>query len=792
MGSIQQLPSPDLIARVFPLVNLDNLSPTAKAALDNSRGWSPPLDGLSVRYTGLNPQGHRSYQVQVSTTKKSLRVSADSAADAFEQARNLVKTQGTSGRTSAQGKRVGPSTAPANRSSWSDTRASGEKVNIAAKSSFLGTSPGLPPSKPPATQPAVTTTPTTTPIAVSSNAPAAKGPLETRLKQQMERIAQKGGARSVKELVTVPELSPLYNDKSAALWKTMNQSAYNSSGGRYGVSAEGQSGSKGSLVNLYGADNLVARSKKFDAAGIGAYSLLGACAGWNLNGIAGMTFAQRIVQAPLGIVRDVANLGADKIDTSGVGNVWLEAGIKGAGGAFITVLTNAAAGKFGRVLAPGKESWAPSAPMKKGMVAASFTVNMSLTALREMEKMGWLGGKLPDNPTGLQKLTDDIKKGAAIGTGVFVALGPVVWKATGGSKLKTAMTFGLPFVQSIVGGKITGGSGDQAVARGASGNLVGDGGSPKVKALNLADALRNGANPFQLADTNRSPAGKYRHFDEPALELATAVLELQDATRPTSTTPNVRTNDEAAAVIKQAVKLDKAGALKEPVKKQLRALLSDLRANDVYFGSTEVKTAVNAAFASKNTSVPPVIGMRRPYVRQVFDGSFRQDNIKKTDLGSMAVDLGMAAGSFLAPKLFLPAGVFAEVLKPTSVANDYINPATFPGFADRINAKYGNVYKALGEPAPAGRKLSATQQQAAETVLMKSLYKSVGQVVRSRAGSKTQHGTNNVPPLYGSNGGYFFTAFERMTPAEKTAVRLQVKKDIREFSTPPGNTKKKR
>jgi hypothetical protein len=808
MSAVQQLSatSPGLIAQAPPTVDLDQLPPTAKKALDDSRGWSAPLGGLSFRFKGLNAQGQRTYEVKGSSTKKPVLVRADSADQALKQARTSFPAQGSDAQVPAQRRPGGSNAAPSVKSpstdgsNWSNTRTTAGVADIKLDRPSFGMSQAQSqalsqaqsPSKPQVTKPRVTkpqvtnppatTSPVATPTGLPSSAKAATGPLETKLRTQMETMAKAGGARSVKELVTVPELSPLYNDKSAALWATMNRSAYTSSAGAYGINDKGQAGSKGSLVNLYGSDNLVARTKQFDAAGVGAYSLLGACAGWNLNGIGGMTMPQRILQVPLGFVRDVANVGASKVDTSGVGNVWLEAGIKGGVGAVLTVGTNAIAGGAGKVFAPGQKSWAPDAPMRKGMVKASFTVNVSLTALNEMEKLGWLGGKLPSKPTGLQKLGDDIKQGAAIGAGVWIALkGPI--KAAGGGKVATAMAFGLPFVQRVMGGKVTSGWSDPPVALGAAGNLVGDGGSLKVKALNQTDALRNGANPFQLADTNRGPNGKYQKIDEPAVKIATAILEIQDATRPTTATPNVRTNEEAAGVIDRALLLGRAGMLSEASKTQLVSLLSDLKSSGVYFGSAEAKAAANLPTAANGTATPAANAKQSAYVRSVFDGSLRAGDIKKTDWGSTIFDLGMTAGAFLAPKVFLPAGVFSEILKPTAVANGELNKTTFPGFAARINAKYGNVFAATGLSKPSGAATSP-QYQAAELQAMKSLYASVQGVIRSRAGSATQHGTSNAPPYHGANGGYYFTAFERMTTAQKTAVRSEVNKDVQKLNAP--------
>lgn len=676
----------------------------------------------------------------------------------------------------------------ADASTWSDIRTLGGKVTAPTKSSF-GTSPGLPPSKPPVSRPPPKTTPVITPLVTSSNAPAATGPLEVKLRQQMEAMAKKGVRRSVKELVTVPELNPLYNDKSAALWKTMNHAAYTNSDGRYGVSEAGMSGSKGSLVHLYGADNLVARSKKFDAAGVGAYSILSACAAWNLNGLAGMSLAQRVVQTPLGMVRGLVNVGASQLDTSGLGNVWLETAVKGSTGAVVTVLTNKFAAKAGQIIAPTHLSWAPGAPMRKGLVVAAYSVNISLTALSEMEKLGWLGGKLPTHPTEMQKLTDVLKKGAAVGTGFFVAVGPAVWNATGGSKAKTAMAFGLPMLQFVLGNRIAGGLSEQPVRPGAAGALNGNSGNAKIKRFDAADALRNGANPFELADTSRSPTGKYLNVGQPALKIADAVLDLQDTTRLTTATPNVRTNDEAAAVIKRVLALDKAGTLPAAAKNQLRALLSNLKANDIYFGSPDVKTAAVAAFATDSGAMPSVTPTQRKFVRQVFDGSFRRGQLKKTDIGSSMVSLLLNGLALLSPKKGVPlAAVLDDLVNPVSVANDDMG-RTFPGFAERINAKYGSAFAALGEQGFLGRKLTVPERRAVEGLVLESMYKAVYEVVNSRPGSATQHGSINIPPMRGANGGYFFTAFERMKPAEKTAVRTMMRTDLQDTAEYMSKTK---
>jgi hypothetical protein len=669
---------------------------------------------------------------------------------------------------------------PGTGSTWSKIKTSkgiGD-VKIPPKSSFLGVSPGSGTPAPSSARPVLVS-----PQVIAQNKAAPAGPLEKKLKQQMEVMAQDAGMRSVKNMVTVPETSPLNNEESAKLWKKMNNVAFASSGGKYGISESGQSGSNGSVVKLYGAENLVARTKELDLAGVGAYSLLGACAGWNLNLAGGMNLIQRIVQVPAGIIRDVANLGANKLDTSGLGNVWLEAGVKGGGGAVITVGSNWAVGKIGKIVDPNSvKGWAPDSGFRKGMVKASFSVNLTVTALNEMEKVGWLGGKLPANPTKSEKLFDTLKKASAIGGGVFIAIAPVV-KAAGGNRFAIGSTFFLPFAQTFLGVKITEGINDKIIPLGTPGNLNSNTGNKKIQALNIKDALRNGNNPYELADSNRTRTGKYQNLGEPTMSIANAVLELQNMTRPTTVTPNVRSNGEAVAVIERALALERAGTLKEPAKKKLSELFANLNANKMFFGSNRVKKEATISISTNSSALPSFTVEQQDFVRQVFSGSFRKTagQIRPDNLGVKAIDLVSTMAIFLFPKVAGPvAAVVDNLVNPEPVANGELNLTTYPGFAARVKAKYGNVYAVLGEKPPSYSNLTAPQKQTVDLLLMKLLYRAVREVVDSRPGSATQHGSDNVPSRHGANGGYFFTALERMTPAEKTSVQIQMKKDFEE------------
>ncbi len=770
MDPIQQLPSSGLIAQAT--TNLD--------LLDEFRGWAPLSGGQAeIRFKAKDADGQRLYEVK--GAKSTVIVRAASFAEAETQVTKLISNKSLAPRARSASKKP---LQPTPSSPWSSTRTTKgvNDIKVPAEPSVGGAVSELTTPRPAAAPPSAKAS-----AIIAQNAPAPAGALEVKLKQQMEAMAKEGGARNVKELVTVPELNPLYNAKTAAVWKRMNQSAYASSGGRYGVSKSGESGSQGSVVKLYGAENLVARSEKTNLAGTAVYSLLGACAGWNLNGIAGMNMAQRRAQVPAGIARDMANLGLRNLKT-GVGNVWLETFIQASGGAVVTVISNEGIRAAGKVLGRGQSSWAPKAPMYAGMVAASFSVNFSLTALDEMEKVGWLGGKLPSNPTAMQRLTDVLKKGAAIGFGVFVVIAPVARKQPGNTPFKTALLFGLPMIQFVFGNKAVGNLKTEQAAPGAAGDLNSNGGNAKINKYNAGDALRNGANPFESADLNRTPAGKYQNLGTPSLKLAVAVLELQDSTRESAATPNVRYNPEAAAVIERAIVQDKAGTLAAPAKKLLRALLGNLKENDFYFGSADVKSAAKAAPPS-DAGAPSATPAQRKFLREVFSGQTRREYKEKTDIGNASVNLVLTAFTFLRPKLGGPiAAVLDDYVNPSGVTYDDIG-RTYPGFSERVIAKYGDVFTALGVKAPLNGKLTAPQRQAAELLVMKSMYSAVYQVIESRPGSAKQHGRSNIPPQRGANGGYFFTAFERMTPGEKTKLRSMVQKDLEEKTNYIGNRK---
>jgi hypothetical protein len=824
MGAIlaaSALSSPGLIAQV-PTVDLNGLTGAGAEALNRNRGWTPILGGkVEVRFKGVDANGRTVYEARGG--KSTVAIRADSFAQAAQRAQQLVAAK-------ALAPRAMPASAQANKSqngpATTGTTFGGvrldpstQRYQVPTKSSFLGTSPGYPTGGNAATKKTATAAPAGKPVQLidvprlgngSPSTPLSpvRSPLQTgpadpmdsfkpipslikpksrvELAQTMEKAAKAAGFRSLSDLVTRPEFNPAKNESAKAFWKKISQDVYRDSGGVYGMDANKRIGTNGPVTKVIDVDRLVEKGQPLLGKSTVGYSLLGAAAQFNVFQATGLSPKEAAVQLPLGVFRDLVNIGLAKLPL-GTDNVWVDATINGSTGAALTFLTNAGAGKLG--IGPEKN-------IGRGMWRAAFTVNFSLATLKAMRQQGLLGdeqrkigGEQKKPPADWQQWAQKVVPEAfAVGLGVTAAMVPAgrAKALSEGAKfgfkefaVMGAKTTGYPAAQWIVSEFIynppTPGTGSPKQPPQVNG------GSAANAKADLVSDLMKGANPYELADQNRKPNGDYVNRGVPALGLAASVRQLQELTRSQSNTPNVRTNQEAVGVIRNAYRASLARQLTPAAETTLRRLFVAMNQYDMYFGSEELKSEVTHEKRMGGGLVfdeltPAVDAKEQKFLKQVFAGQIpaRRNSTERQDpAGDVTRNLAWLY-AFAKGKGNIPVVVFTEAFSPQGgygLADQTDGQQT--GFATRITNRFGGALKAMGLNEPAV-KLTSQQRKDVDEFMMQAFYKSVKAVVNSRPGSSTQHGSSNAPTGNDPGGSYYFSAFMKMNGSEKAAVKREL------------------
>jgi hypothetical protein len=656
------------------------------------------------------------------------------------------------------------------------------------------------------TKPAAKAAGSATPGKVSkpaaSSAPAApnsspNAALIHRLQQEVKQSAT--GIRSIEDMITNPALDPGKSAKAATLWAKLNQVAYESSAGQYGVSRSGEAGSKGTVLKLFNVDQLRSEAKSINAQSAVVYSVLGAVSSFNINTASGLSRKEALWQLPAGFGRDLVNMGLSQVPLD-FKSPYLNVLAKGTTGATLTLGTNALS------------SLHPSTKVKPGlgagMVLASFVVPAGLAALSEARKAGYAGGTAVEKPTTWEQwMKKNFPETMIIGTGVSMTITPAVMrmnKLLGNppmskeAVLKTAAaTFLYPAAQKLLA-EVTVGAPVAANATAQPRPATQNAGSAKVAAMNNIEAYKRGANPFQQADDTRSPSGNYRAYqDDPVSQIATKVLELQRSLRTDLNAPQVRTNAEAAAVVVKAV--NHRPVLSNTDQQRLSSLLRDLNTYGVSFNSEAVrkaatdesvqalkvigktlgrlpstKAASDGRATAKQAASRKAFEKERAFVQQVFSGKLAErpitpdSNPLKTlfDLASSAGALivkeqpVVGTGLIVIPQL-LSAVVDEAPLSKGEISNN------LQGFEARMNTVHGGTVKALGVKIPNAQRLSAAQKRVLESAATVALYKQMVDLAATQQASATRLGKNNMPSAYLARAGELFTMYQQLTPAQK-------------------------
>jgi hypothetical protein len=628
----------------------------------------------------------------------------------------------------------------------------------------------------PATTPKPGATPqtSTTPSGITPSSSTQTAALRDLLNRE---IAQHGGGiRNLDDMVTNPALNPAKNAKAAALWQRLNQTAYAASQGTYGVDASGTAGTQGTVLKMLNVDKLRTPAKPLNASGTVVYSVLGAVSSFNINKASGLTSKEALAQLPAGFARDLINIGLSNVPLD-IENPYIECIAKGATGGVLTVITNAVAGK---VYAPAK----PTPVMNKGMILAAFTVNGSLTAVNQMQKNGMLGGVPPENPSNwFQWAHKHLFESAAIGVGVYVPMAPasIINKLRQGVPLnramllKTGWMFALPAGQNLIANIIV--NPPKGKVAQATSPPERNGGNQGVADLNSRDAYLRGANPFQRADDTRDAAGNYVPGKDPVAAIAAGVLKLQKAIRTDAAESNVRTNAEAADVVLKATRMIQTNKLGDANWKTLKELSSQMDRYGIYFASSDVKYSVEGTASTQERR--SVTASDKSFVRTVFAGQIKTRDNQKTEPTDILVDLATVLTTLLSkPKIGLPFGIAAAILRPTGTAVNDTVVDNFKGFEQRMQAGYGGGVKAMGVKLPQADRLSSQQKQTLDNAATQIAYAEMIKLTSGRKGSATEFGRDNMPQRTSPGAGALYTTFQQLSPAQLKSVKAQVQRVI--------------
>ncbi|MCX7231319.1 MAG: hypothetical protein NTW15_20345 [Burkholderiales bacterium] len=266
-------------------------------------------------------------------------------------------------------------------------------------------------------------------------------------------------------------------------------------------------------------------------------------------------------------------------------------------------------------------------------------------------------------------------------------------------------------------------------------SIINDGDKP-IARVNNEGAYIQGANPFQRADDTRAPKTRaddtrapktraddprapngslYRNHGDPVAAITGGMLALQDQLQGVRT-PNIRTNVEARHLLEDAISRSTArpgsknaqvGLL--PMSAQDRAtvqrLLVQLHRHDLNFGSKRIQAAAAAAAVG----APQADAQTRAFVRDVFQGTFRHESIKRYGPADLARDVLLGVNRWTAAATVVfdadPLARDDITLKQQLNGTD--------GLAKRLQ-RDGGAIRALGLRVPAKLGAAKVEQIAAD------------------------------------------------------------------------------
>ena len=304
-------------------------------------------------------------------------------------------------------------------------------------------------------------------------------------------------------------------------------------------------------------------------------------------------------------------------------------------------------------------------------------------------------------------------------------------------------------------------------------------GDKPIARVNNEGAYLIGANPFQRADDTLVPekraddtrapnGGLYRNHGDPVAAITGGMLALQDQLQGVKT-PNIRTTAQARHFILDAIlrstsppgsKSAQVGLrqISAEERAKVQRLLVQLHRHDLNFGSKRIKDAAAAAAAA--VGAPQADAQTRAFVRDVFQGTFRHESIKRYGPADLAGDVLLGVNRWTG----LGTAVFA-ILDADPVARDAITLKQqlndTDGLAKRLQ-RDGGAIRALGLRVPA--KLGAAN---VEQIAAYGLYDELSKLVRTSGQA--------------INGQSLYKQFQKLPQSQRLAIgrSIQGRIDVR-------------
>jgi hypothetical protein len=374
----------------------------------------------------------------------------------------------------------------------------------------------------------------------------------------------------------------------------------------------------------------------------------------------------------------------------------------------------------------------------------------------------------------LSSLTDRLPSSGPIGR-VRQALN---WGLDAGSA--TGTLFGLGWRGSLqynnssdtVGLTVSGVTGSVSLRRDQVTPTAINSGVRSIARANNEEAYLRGANPFQRADDTRSPTGVYLNHGSDVAAIANDVLRLQDHMNSRGET-NIRTNAQARRFLEGAIARTRLppwspNRMSAGDRTALQNLLVRMDRNEMYFQSPSIQAAARRASLieaamrqdAARTSAPAANPASRAFVRDVFEGRYRQNSIERPyGPGELARDVALGLNRYAGPVLY------AITPRPTA-DNDTMYQQwrhDIHGLQARMDT-LGGTLRELGIEVSPGMNTSNAERAATEAL---------SRTLRTRALSAGQTPTAQA----------MFEQFGQLSPSDRAKLTGDVQRAVDASST---------
>jgi hypothetical protein len=163
----------------------------------------------------------------------------------------------------------------------------------------------------------------------------------------------------------------------------------------------------------------------------------------------------------------------------------------------------------------------------------------------------------------------------------------------------------------------------------------------------------------------------------------------------------------------------------------------------------------------------------------VFEGRIKTRDHQKTEPTDIFVDLATVLTTLLnKPKVGLPFGIAAAILRPTGTEVNDTVVDNFKGFEQRMQAGNGGGLKAMGVKLAQADQLSPQQKQTLDSAATQIVFAEMVKLSGGRTGSASEFGRNNMPPRSQPGAGALYTTFQQLNPAQLKALKAKVQQVI--------------